>query len=85
MVSQKLLVVINLTMLSAHRAIPFFGNDSLKPSKLKRHKELQHTESMDSVETFQSEKSLLWYGVNAPCVRLSLISQPLLRLHMKIL
>ena len=28
------------------------GNDSLKPSNLKRHKELKHKENTDSVETF---------------------------------
>ena len=34
------------------------GNDSLKPSKLKRHKELKHKENTDSVKV-QSEKSSL--------------------------
>ena len=31
------------------------GNDSLKPSKLKRHKELKHKENTDSVETFKAK------------------------------
>ena len=51
MVSQKLFVVINLTMLSAHCAIPFWATIPLKPSKLKRHKELKHKENMDLVES----------------------------------
>ena len=35
------------------------GNDSLKPLKLKRHKELKHKENTDSVETFKAKKSSL--------------------------
>ena len=32
------------------------GNDSLKPSKLKRHKELKHKENMDSVKRFKAKR-----------------------------
>ena len=32
------------------------GNNSLKPSKLKRHKELKHKENADSVETFKAKR-----------------------------
>ena len=33
------------------------GNDSLKPSKLKRHKELKHKENMDLVEMFKAKRA----------------------------
>ena len=32
------------------------GNDPLKPSKLKRYKELKHKENTDSVETFKAKR-----------------------------
>ena len=32
------------------------GNNSLKPSKLKRHKELTHKDNMDSIETFKAKR-----------------------------
>ena len=33
------------------------GSNSLKPSKLKRHKELKHKENMESVETFKAKRA----------------------------
>ena len=33
------------------------GNDSLKPLKLKRHKELKHKENADSVELFKAKRA----------------------------
>ena len=33
------------------------SNDSLKPSKLKRHKELKHKENTDSVEMFKAKRA----------------------------
>ena len=69
MVSQKLLVVMNLTMLSAHLWNTILGNDSLKPLKLKRHKELKHKENADSVETFKAKRARYGMG-ERPCDRL---------------
>ena len=50
------------------------GNDSLKPLKLKRHKELKHKENMDSVEMFKAKRAR--YGVRGtlPALGFSLTS-----------
>ena len=55
------------------------GNDSLKPSKLKRRKELKHKENTDSVETFKVKRDR--YDMRGTLIALgfSLTSQLLLR------
>ena len=78
MVSQKLLVVINLTMLSAHLNNIILGNNSLKPLKLKRHKELKHKENSNSVETFKAKIAHYDMRGKLSVLGFSLISQPLL-------
>ena len=56
------------------------GNDSLKPSKLKRHKELKHKENMDSVEAFEAKRARYDVRGTLPCViGFCLSSQPFLR------
>ena len=54
------------------------GNDSLKPSKLKRHKELKYKENTDSVEMFKAKRAR--YDVRRTLLALGfcLTSQPLL-------
>jgi len=60
-------------MLSAHQAI-----NSLKLSKLKRHKDLKHKENTDSAETFIAERA--HYDMRTiPALRLYITSQPLQR------
>ena len=54
MISQKLLVVINFDNAQLALYNTILGNDSLKPLKLKRHKELKHKENTDSVEMFKT-------------------------------
>ena len=55
------------------------GNNSLKPSKLKRHKELTHKDNMDSIETFKAKRTR--YDMRRMLLSLGccLTSQPLLR------
>ena len=55
------------------------GNDSLKPSKLKRHKELKHKENMDSVEAFKAKRARNDMKRTLPGLGFYLTSQPLLR------
>ena len=55
------------------------GNDSLRSSKLKRHKELKHKENIDSVETFKTKRARYGMRGTLPAVGFSLTSQPLLR------
>ena len=55
------------------------GNDSLKPSKLKRHKELKHGENTDSIETFKAKRARYDMRGTLPALRFCLSSQPLLR------
>ena len=55
------------------------GNDSLKPSKLKRHKELKHKENTDSVETFKAKRARYDVGATLPALGFCLTSQLLLR------
>ena len=55
------------------------GNDSLKPSKLKRHKELKHKENTDSVETFKTKRALYDVMETLPALGFCLTFQPLLR------
>ena len=55
------------------------GNDSLKPSKLKRHKELKHKENTNSIEMFKAKRAR--YGVRGtpPALGFCQTSQSLLR------
>ena len=55
------------------------GNDSLKSSKLKRHKELKHKENMDSVEMFKAKRARYDISGTLPALGFCLTSQPLLR------
>ena len=55
------------------------GNDSLKPSKLKRRKELKHKENTDSVETFKTKRDRYDVRETLPALGFSLTSQLLLR------
>ena len=55
------------------------GNDSLKPSKLKGHKELKHKENMDSVEMFKAKRARYDVRGTLPALSFCLTSQPLLR------
>ena len=55
------------------------GNNSLKPSKLKRHKELKHKENTDSVESFKAKKASYDVRRTLPALGFSLTSQLLLR------
>ena len=43
------------------------GYDSLKSSKLKRHKELKQKENTDSVETFKAKRVLYDMGERSLC------------------
>ena len=79
MVSQKLLVVINLTMLRCTLCNTILGNDSLKPSKLKRHKELKHKEITDPVEMFEAKRARYDVRGTLPALDFCLSSQPRLR------
>ena len=76
MVSENLLVVVNLTMLSAQCAIPF---GATIPSKLKRHNELKHKENIDSVEMFEAKRVRYDVRGTFPALGFCLTSQPLLR------
>ena len=60
------------------------GNNSLKPSKLKRHKELKHKKNMDSVEMFKVKRAR--YDVKGMPLALGfcLTSQTLLRASYKV-
>ena len=60
------------------------SNDSLKPSKLKRHKELKHKENTDSVETFKAKKARSDMRGTLPALGFCLTSQPLLRASYKV-
>ena len=60
------------------------SNDSLKPLKLKRHKELKHKENMDSVETFKAKRARYDMRGTLPALGFSLTSQPLLRASYKV-
>ena len=55
------------------------GNDSLKPLKLKRHKELKHKENIDSVEMFKSKRARYNMRGTLPALGFCLTSQPFLR------
>ena len=55
------------------------GNDSLKPSKLKRHKELKHKENTNSVEMFRAKRARYDNWGSLPALGFCLTSQPLLR------
>ena len=54
-------------------------NDSLKPSKLKRHKELKHKEHTDSVETFKVKRARYDMRGTLPALGFCLTSQSLLQ------
>ena len=54
------------------------GNNSLKPSKLKRHKELKHKENTDSVK-FKAKRARYDMRGTLPALGFCLTSQPLLR------
>ena len=54
------------------------GNDSLKPLKLKRHKELQHKENTDSVEMFKAKRPRYDMRGTLPALGFYLTSQPFL-------
>ena len=53
------------------------GNDSLKPSKLKRHNELKHKENTDSVKMIKAKKARDVTGT-LPALGFCLTSQSLL-------
>ena len=55
------------------------GNDSLKPSKLKRHKELKHKENTNSVEMFKPKRARYDMRKTLPALCFRLTSQLLLR------
>ena len=55
------------------------GNKSLKPSKLKRHKELKHKENTDSVEMFKAKRARYDVRGTLPALGFCLTSQPLVR------
>ena len=55
------------------------GNDSLKSSKLERHKELKHKENTDSVETFQAKRACYDMRETLSALCFCLTSQPHLR------
>ena len=55
------------------------GNDSLKPSKLKRHKELKHKENTDSVEMFKAKRTPYDAKGTLPVLGFCRTSEPLLR------
>ena len=55
------------------------GNDSLKPSKLKRHKVLKHKENTDSVKMFKTKKACYNVRGTLGALGFCLTSQPLLR------
>ena len=55
------------------------GNDFLKSSKVKRHKELKHKENTDSVETFKAKRACYDMRETLPSLCFCLTSQPLLR------
>ena len=55
------------------------GNDSLKPSKLKRFKELKHKENTDSVKTFKAKRACYDMRGTLPALGFCPTSQPLLR------
>ena len=59
--------------------ITILGNDSLKPPKLKRHKELMHKENIDSAETFKAKRTRYDMRETLPTLVFCLTSQPLLR------
>ena len=54
------------------------GNDSLKPSRLKRHKELKHKENTDSVEMFKAKRARYDVKRTLPALGFCLTFQPLL-------
>ena len=60
------------------------GNDSLKPSKLKRHKELKHKENTDSVEMFKAKTVRYDVRETFPALGFCLTSRPLLRTLYKV-
>ena len=55
------------------------GNDSLKPSKLKRDKELKHKENTDSSEMFKVKRARYDVRGTLPALGSCLTCQPLLR------
>ena len=55
------------------------GNDSLNPSKLKKHKEPKHKENMDSVEMFKAKRTRYDMRGTLSALRFCLPSQSLLR------
>ena len=62
-----------------HLCNTILGNDSLKPSKLKRHKELKHKENTNSVKMFKVKRARYDVRGTLPALSFSLTSQPLLR------
>ena len=55
------------------------GNNSSKPSKLKRHKEVKHKYNTDSVEMFKAKRARHDVRGTLPALGFCLTSQPLLR------
>ena len=60
------------------------GNDSLKPSKMKRHKEPKNIENTDSVKMFKTKRARYDVMETFPALSFCLTSQPLLRAPYKI-
>ena len=54
------------------------SNDSLKPSKLKKHNELKHKENTDSVETFKAKRARYGMRKKLPALGFCQTFQPLL-------
>ena len=54
------------------------GNDSLKPLKLKKHKELTHKETTNSVKMFKAKRARRDMSETLPALGFCLTSQPLL-------
>ena len=61
------------------------GNHSLKPSKLKRYKELKHKENMDSVKKFKAKRARYDVRRTLPSLGFCLIPNHSCALHMKFL
>ena len=55
------------------------GNNSLKPSKLKRHNELKHKENTDSVKMFKAKRTRYDMRGTLSALDFCLTSQPFLR------
>ena len=61
------------------------GNDSLRPSKLKRHKQLKHKENTDSTETFKAKRARSDERGTLPALGFSPLTNYSCALHIKFL